>query len=231
MKACQKVYKEIFEVVFKNWPQTLIPNKLVSSLRDIRKTIKCKDALLEELAADIFMGDFSSKYSAVAQLATEKLQDLLYGKYYGLKPFAKGHLMDELTRRQDIVDGKMKRKGQNWCAANGAIIEECQIVTSHNLVVIFEEIEFANIDQMARKTMEFILKNEDRISKERHMRKDCAYAWRQMVFYLSMCEPETIIHEGIEKAKTDMLRDYFKDLRRAANGEPMKNLYFKGWMA
>lgn len=73
MKACQKVYKEIFEVVFKNWPQTLIPNKLVSSLRDIRKTIKCKDALLEELAADIFMGDFSSKYSAVAQLATEKL--------------------------------------------------------------------------------------------------------------------------------------------------------------
>ena len=84
---------------------------------------------------------------------------------------------------------------------------------------------------MARSSLDFILKNESRIEKERHIRKDCAYAWRQMVFYISMSGYEAIIQEGIEKAKTDLIRNYFKDLKRAANGEPMCDLYFKGWMA
>ena len=85
--------------MFKNWPQTLIPNKLVSSLIDIRKTLGYEPALLEELAADIFMGDFSRKYFAHAKLASEKLTDLLYGKYYGLKSFTKDQFVDELSRR------------------------------------------------------------------------------------------------------------------------------------
>ena len=84
---------------------------------------------------------------------------------------------------------------------------------------------------MARKSMDFILKNESRIQSERHVRKDCAYAWRQMVFYISVGGQESIIQEGLQRAKTDMLRNYFTDLRRVANGEPMNDLYFKGWMA
>ena len=41
---------------------------------------------------------------------------------------------------------KMGRKGHNWTAANGAIIEECQIVTCHNLYVIFTEVKLENIE-------------------------------------------------------------------------------------
>jgi hypothetical protein len=66
----------------------------VSSLIDLRKSIGLKPALLEELAADIFMGDFAAKYSTHADIAAEDLRDTLYWRYYGLKPFKV--LIDEL---------------------------------------------------------------------------------------------------------------------------------------
>ena len=61
------------EVVFDNWPYTLIPNKLVSSLIEVRKTIGYNPPLLEELAADIFMGSFTQKYFTHAKMVFENL--------------------------------------------------------------------------------------------------------------------------------------------------------------
>ena len=73
------------------------------------------------------------------------------------------------------------------------------ILTTHNLIVIYNEVPLLeeNCDKMARKTLDWILTQESTVQYDRHIRKDCAYAWRQMVFYLTMCGNVSLIEEGI----------------------------------
>jgi hypothetical protein len=72
---------------------------MVSALKEIRETLGLKPALLEELAADIFMGEFSPKFEAHGDLAYEALKDKLYGRYYELRPIPASNLIYECERR------------------------------------------------------------------------------------------------------------------------------------
>jgi hypothetical protein len=153
------------------------------------------------------MGAFSEIFLRAAQAAARLLQDTLYERYYGL-PFkrvlgftitsgARGkatspelaELCQELTGDDD--------GGKFSVARNGRIIEQCQLLTTHNLASLFVGLELGgplhrHLPQMARRCFEWICARQQKPiadwKPQLQMLKNTAYAWRQMLFYLSLVE-------------------------------------------
>jgi hypothetical protein len=92
-----------------------------------------------------------------------------------------------------VVDAKT-----GWVARNGAIIEQEQILTTHNLAVLVDGLGLRDaleprLPELARRCFTWIcwrqqLKSADWRSRL-HMVKNTAYAWRQMVFFLWLLGP------------------------------------------
>src|SRR5262249_48143117 len=66
------------------FPYTIVPNKLVTELYALGAAAELKLPLVEELAADIFMGSFTEKFVAAAKVAARLLGNTLYERYYGI---------------------------------------------------------------------------------------------------------------------------------------------------
>ncbi|HVY60151.1 MAG TPA: hypothetical protein VHF22_00800, partial [Planctomycetota bacterium] len=86
--------------------------------------------------------------------------------------------------------------GGRSVAANGAVIEQAQILTTHNLAVLLDALGLASLlgDRLvvlADACFEFIVRSLDRRpptwrKAALQRRKNAAYAWRQMVFFLAL---------------------------------------------
>ncbi|MEV4194907.1 hypothetical protein, partial [Streptomyces toxytricini] len=135
------------------FPGTLLPNPLVREMSHLAQQAELSAPFTEELAADIFMGGFSPKFLAAARTAADLLDGSLYARYYGIdcaavRSMAVVHAAEGLgspSRRPRTVaafdrlcaeraDGD---GGRSWSpAANGTVIEQAQILTTHNLAVL-----------------------------------------------------------------------------------------------
>lgn len=67
-----------------NFPGTITPNPLVQELDALTRLNGTPLPFVEELAADIFMGRFSTKFVAAAQRASALLSESLYSRYYDI---------------------------------------------------------------------------------------------------------------------------------------------------
>ncbi|QEI05692.1 hypothetical protein FXN63_07435 [Pigmentiphaga aceris] len=184
------------------FPQTALPNKLLQEFVALADEAGRQLPFTEELAADIFMGRFSPKFVAATQLAAKHLGDSLYARYYRID-------YHDMARRLSAADtgsaGEMlaalcaDRAGEqlgSWRAvSNGRIIEQQLVITSHNLALLLElpgvrERLTTGADELARKCFAWVLRHLQLTGGghhvERHRRKNAAYAWRQMVFLLSL---------------------------------------------
>jgi hypothetical protein len=113
--------RTFLKVYWQRFPVTLMPNKVVSALRELlgapsagskRSRVDENEnednnaslaarlsplpPLLEELAADIFGRTFSSKFVKVARTAAPLLKDTTYSRYYMLE----GSLLDQIERKE-----------------------------------------------------------------------------------------------------------------------------------
>jgi hypothetical protein len=188
------------------FPQTILPNKLMKELRTLASGAGLSLPLVDELAADIFMGAFSQSFLRAGKVAARLLGGTLYEHYYGL-PY------ERLARLDDVEEQRFETpsspgfaalceklaaapaRGSRSVARNGAIIEQAQILTTHNLAVLFDALDLAGtlpLGQMARRTFEWICRRQQMKIKDwraqLQMVKNTAYAWRQMVFYLALLE-------------------------------------------
>jgi hypothetical protein len=188
-----------------SFPQAILPNKLVRELVALADAAKIDLPLTEELAADIFMGEFSPKFSEAARRATKALRGSLYARYYGidsdqvLAALDQPRLEDRVHRRPDAL-AKLcaARAGVNLGtyrpATNGRIIEQQLILTTHNLSALIElpgmrERLADRFDEMPRRCFQWIVEHLQLPEEGFHVGlvrvKNAAYAWRQMVFFLS----------------------------------------------
>ncbi len=191
------------------FPHTLLPNTLIKELRALAAGAGVSLPLVDELAADIFMGAFSSSFLRAAQTAARLLEGTLYERYYGL-PYQQVLQLDDVEQQrfgapvspgfarlcQDLAGAK---DGAPWSVArNGTIIEHAQILTTHNLATLFTGLDLrrtlrGKLPLLARRCFQWICRRQQmRIDDWRaqlQMMKNTAYAWRQMVFYLSLMEP------------------------------------------
>jgi hypothetical protein len=91
-------------------------------------------------------------------------------------------------------------KSEPWSVSrNGRIIEQSQILTTQNLAGLFITLDLRNtlserLRELSEQCFRWSSRQQARSSGESNFRmmKNTAYAWRQMVFFLSLLDSETV---------------------------------------
>lgn len=194
------------ELAVDGFPATIFPNPLIRELDALARESRLKVPFVEELAADIFMGTFSAKFLAAAQLAGELLRGSLYERYYDidyeqLRLMAPDRPDKGSSARTSAFAALCHSRSEapsGWSvAANGMVIEQAQILTTHNLAALAGPIGLRHhferkSDTLAARSLDRVLELIAKTSgnpRPLGTVKDAAYAWRQMIFYLSFAAP------------------------------------------
>jgi len=218
----QQALEEVSVLALTSFPHVILPNKLLRELRALVKAAELEIPLVEEVAADIFMGRFSDRFLEAAKIAAGLMEGTLYANYYGIDysvvrriPQKKKDL-DSISlwpwRRRSPDDNRDLFAG--FCAARaevsldtwdvatrGMIIEQQQIVTTQNLAALFLGLRLTDalrdqLDEMARQCFVWICKRQQMKAEKWHARlimlKNTAYAWRQMIFFVALVPNEKL---------------------------------------
>lgn len=209
----RQTLEEVTLLAIASFPQTILPNPLVRELSALVRDAGLELPLVEEVAADIFMGTFTTKWARSAQVACEILEGTLYARYYDL-PRASAVAMPEgggtkrwgketaeafadlcRQRAQEAHTGE----GGSWVAGNGAVIEQSQILTTQNLAALAHALQLTDIlrglaPELVMSTLRWIVRRQNQslghFKSRLQMVKNTAYAWRQAIWLLSLCSEE-----------------------------------------
>ncbi|MFI1380269.1 hypothetical protein [Embleya sp. NPDC020886] len=199
---------ELGTLTVRAFPGTIVPNPLLQELGSLARQAKVGAVFTEELAADIFMGTFSAKFLRAAQSAAELLEGSLYARYYDID-YAMIRGIDDVKRKRGLAANTSadfaalcrERAGTDprnrWSiAANGTVIEQAQILTTHNLAALVHPIGVEPAEgwaEPARGAYRTVCRLVQQIAGNTRTLgtvKDAAYAWRQTLFFLSLCGVE-----------------------------------------
>ncbi|MDX2677271.1 hypothetical protein [Streptomyces soliscabiei] len=214
-----RALRQLGELAVQAFPGTLLPNPLIRELSVLARQAELGAPLVEELAADIFMGTFTPKFLTAARIAAELLGGgSLYERYYGIDYGAVRNLAivesgEALTRSygartspgfaklcvgraQDASSSFDQRHRHRSPAANGMVIEQAQILTTHNLATLVHRVGITPAvgwEDLARRCFITVCRLTTRVQADPRPLptiKDVAYAWRQLLFHLSLCTPD-----------------------------------------
>ena len=216
-EIAKQTLHEVTLLAITAFPYAILPNKLLQDLRALAKGADLSIPLVDEVAADIFMGEFSPKFLQSAKWAADLLDGSLYAAYYGIDYSAVRSIPEqketkptprwEMTRAApgEFVQLCASRAGVPlgaWDPAiNGMIIEQQQILTTQNLAALFVALELADalrdqLQEMAKLCFRWVCKRHQMKIDQWHARltmvKNTAYAWRQMVFFLALIPERTV---------------------------------------
>ena len=229
-----------------SFPAQILPNPLVREFGALATAANVRLALVDEVAADIFMGTFTMKWRTAAEVASESLEGSLYARYYDLPgpeywstaPASTGWAR-RLQRRwgkETAADftalcttraTEAGRDGNAWSvAANGAVLEQSQILTTHNLAVLTVGLDLApalreRAPELAQRVLAWVLRTHAHLPTQHRAAlqtvKNISYAWRQAIYLLSLCDGEfqsAAVHRLLEATATGTARP----LRPAVEG-------------
>lgn len=255
------VARRVGALALDHFPSTILPNPLVQELHHLLSAAGHDIPLVEELAADIFMGQFSDKFRRAAQIAARVVGGTLYARYYAidvaqvlaLSVRKKDQAPDGWTWRRsrptdpgptfgDLCWTRAGRSSSDpWSvAANGTVIEQSQILTTHNLAALVSIGAQPNrswID-LARDAVDrtgALLELASRQRRPLATVKDAAYAWRQAIFFLSVADPaETqslLSEDSLTTSAPVVMNELVAGLREVAAGHPVdgERSPFLGW--
>jgi len=212
-ELARQTLEEVSVLTFNAFPHAILPNKLLQELRALVKGARLDLPLVDEVAADIFMGSFSGKFLESGKRAAALLKGTLYETYYRINfsdvlsiPESKETPKRFWQRGERNTDGFVQlcasRAGVplgTWDpATNGMIIEQQQILTTQNLAALFVGLGLAEVlrpqlADMAKQCFAWICQRQQLRMPQWHARlvmvKNTAYAWRQMIFYLALTTP------------------------------------------
>jgi hypothetical protein len=200
------VLTDVVALALSHFPHALLPNKLLQEIRALVKQAGLEAPIVDEVAADIFMGEFTQKYAEAATIAAELLHGSLYERYYDIdySAFLKKRLFLKRTVNAQefsrLCSDRASPGTKGWSvASNGIVIEQQHILTTQNLAVLFQSLDLKGIFrwrlfEMVKDTFSWICKRQQLPVDHYHagliMLKNTAYAWRQMVFYMSLLQVE-----------------------------------------
>jgi len=196
---------ETATLALQHFPQALLPNKLLQEFRSLGRQAELDLPLLDEVAADIFRGRFSAKFAHAAEVAATCLSDSLYQRYYEIDYRKIAHFRSSSEEEKADAFSKLctdraeSGSGQRWSVAeNGKIIEQQQILTSQNLAVLFDALKLRerfdkDLSELPTTCFRWICYRQQLPPRTHHanliMLKNTAYAWRQMIFFISLLPP------------------------------------------
>ncbi|HYS39832.1 MAG TPA: hypothetical protein VEO01_29810 [Pseudonocardiaceae bacterium] len=223
--AAYRALRQTSMLALTAFPHALLPNPLVTELGALAAQAGRRLSLVEEVAADIFMGTFTTKWRDAAAVASQTMAGTLYANYYDLPPAARWTARPRSIirwRREtaaDFADLCATRAGEagtggSHVARNGAVLEQSQILTTHNLAVLVTGLDLVgelreHAPELASRTFSWIARRLAQRTENRHAAliqvKSAAYAWRQAIFLLSFCEPSAQLSQARRLA--DEIRD------------------------
>lgn len=210
-QQAKQTLEQIVLLAIKAFPYQILPNKLLQEIRSLADSAGLKLPIVDEVAADIFMGTFSEKFLYAAQKAATMMTGTLYEKYYGIS-YAKVKEIDDVTPShygaatstafiQLCRDMSDAWSGSWSVASNGKIIEQCQILTTHNLAVLIDGLNLMphladHLASLVRNCFQWICQQHqikvDLWQARLRIIKNSAYAWRQMIFFLSLMAADDV---------------------------------------
>ncbi|SHJ68005.1 hypothetical protein SAMN05421803_108135 [Nocardiopsis flavescens] len=201
-EAARALITRLGDTVLTHFPGTLTPNPLVSELGGLARTaeglappLQPDFPFVEELASDIFLGAFSPKFARAARRAARTVEGTLYARYYGIDCGRLAALEEDPGRGgPGFAELCLERAGDppTSVAGNGTVIEQAQILTTHNLAALAEAGSrpadgWAAAARRAHLTAVRLLGALPRVYDALAHVKNAAFAWRQAVFLLSRC--------------------------------------------
>lgn len=209
----RQALREVSALALGSFPEAIVPNKLLTEMVALAASAGLALPLTEELAADIFMGAFGVKFAESAKVAARLLRGTLYANYYDL-PCDELLALHEASdrwgakvspgffalcegRARSASDGEARR--YRTPAQNGMILEQAQVLTTHNLAVLYDGLALRELlegreGELARACFAFVCRRMQVFAPDHHARlialKASAYAWRQMLFFASVASPE-----------------------------------------
>jgi hypothetical protein len=265
-QAASEALREISLLTVRSFPYAILPNKLLQELRALAKSAALDLPLVEEVAADIFMGQFSNKFVEAVHRAAALLRGSLYAAYFDVdfeavarlplppQPESK-RIFRQLPPSNPLAALCAARSGVSigtWRpATNGMIIEQQQILTTQNLAVLFGDLQLrdalsAELSTMAMESFHWVCQRLQMKTEKSHakliMVKNCAYAWRQMIFYLALMPRDEVL-SFLDSARGHLARQRpgfvarfrpaLRGLELAAQGHPLDRdptaQRFLGW--
>ncbi len=202
-------FRDLALLTLEHFPHTIIPNPLLREFSALATKADIKVPFVEEIAADIFMGTFTKKFSDAAALASRMLEGTLYARYYDLPPPKseappRRGLLSRWGKKTDpgfdsLCSSRSSEAGTGggFVARNGALLEQMQILTTYNLASLVEGLKLrGELEQravhLARKALRWAFARQARLPKDYLPRlrttKNTAYAWRQAIFFLSFAD-------------------------------------------
>ncbi|MEV0698540.1 hypothetical protein AB0I53_11565 [Saccharopolyspora sp. NPDC050389] len=190
-----------------SFPHALLPNPLIREIGALATLAGVRHPLVDEVAADIFMGTFTKKWRDAAELASRTMSGTLYAAYYDLPSESQWAQPSRKRMRRtadDFAELCAERAGEagssgNFVARNGAVLEQSQILTTHNLAVLVHGLDLTDqvrerAPELARRTFDWVVRRLAQRTDDHHAAliqvKNVAYAWRQAIFLLGFCDPE-----------------------------------------
>ena len=185
------------------YPYTLVPNPLVKELDALARRAGLELPLVEELAADIYMGAVTAKFLHAAQLAVDVIEGTLYHHYYDIDTRGIRRMSADTTRYgRTTADALTTRcrdrrsdalRHASRVTASGIELEQLQVLTTHDLAALVsvpglrERLEPAVMATACFDHLSDALAELPPLWGSRlRLVKNAAYAWRQMVFWLSL---------------------------------------------
>lgn len=252
--AARQALAEAAIATLSAFPHAIVPNKLLQEFRALADTAELDLPFVDEVAADIFMGEFSQKFVDAARRAARTFAGTLYADYYAIDIDALAQLPDtpkastrrfwrlDLLQRGDALSKMAAERagvslGGYRAAENGTVLEQAQILTTHNLALLFDAFDLKTVLRpqlaaLALRCFDWICERQRLRLDDWHARlimvKKTAYAWRQMLFFLSMLDDASrrTALEAIEVCfleQPEWIRDAFapamRGLRLAAAGQ------------
>jgi hypothetical protein len=221
-----------------SFPGTVLPNPFLRVIAELYRQADLPLPITYELAADIFMGGFSKTYVTAARIAHDYIAAGLYGRYFGLQthPPVDHKAFAEETYRRAGID-TYNRWGSN--AVAGSVIEQAQILTTHNLALAahagatidWETVAFAAFTRTVLPELHAAQQN-----RGLRQRKNAAYAWRQVIFYLTMAGDDAtdrfleVARKAADRHRTGVQSTALLDDLERAHQELHVEKPFTGWV-
>lgn len=246
--VAREALQTILALTLTHFPHVQFPNALVDDLESLARHAKLDIPFTRELAADIFEGRFSKPFDRSAEICVARYHGTLYGRYFNLpQALPRGGLGSYCRERAGQSNWSNRL---NWSVAgNGEVIEQQLVLTSHNLAAVFGALDLSDLDyaDLATRSFRWICARQQVIIGDRRLQlqmlKNTAYAWRQMIAFLSELDTaaQTAAFQEIEaifEGQTYAFRNRFDPamlgLREAMQDIPLsrrKGRVFLGWSA
>ncbi|MET1075860.1 MAG: hypothetical protein ABWY11_24635 [Umezawaea sp.] len=208
--AARTALRQIGLLAITAFPHTPLPNPLIGEMGAVATTAGLDLPLVKELAADIFTGAFTTTWRDAAAVASRTTAGTPYADYYDLPPESlwtsrpRSILRWGKATAPDFTELCAERAreagdGGNDVARTGALLEQAQILTTHNLAVLVSGLDLADrlrehAPELARRAFAWVVRRLAQPADSHHAAliqvKNAACAWRQAIFLLGFCEPD-----------------------------------------